>query len=82
MYHVYILKSESHPRQTYIGFSSVDMKTRLDRHNVGSTPATTRYRPWELVWHCTFPEKKAALAFELYLKSGSERAFAKKRLFD
>ena len=80
MYHVYILKSDSCPRQTYIGFSSIGMEVRLHRHNEGSTPATRRYRPWSVAWYCSFPEKQEALDFEAYLKSGSGRAFAKKRL--
>ena len=80
MFHVYILRSVAVPSQIYIGFSSVDMITRLDRHNMGSTPATSRYRPWSMAWHCSFPEKQKALAFEAYLKAGSGRAFLHKRL--
>ena len=58
----------------------VEMPTRLERHNAGSTPATRRYRPWLLAWHCTFPDKNTATAFETYLKSASGRAFLHKRL--
>jgi len=36
--------------------------------------------PWTLVWYCGFPTKKQAEDFELYLKSGSGKAFAYKRL--
>lgn len=79
-YHVYILESEMTPSQIYIGFTSIDVNTRLSRHNTGSTPATDRYKPWKLVWHCTFPSKGKALAFETYLKSGSGRAFLHKHL--
>jgi len=80
MFRVYILRSLARPAQIYIGFSSVDMATRLERHNAGSTPATSRYRPWTLAWHCTFHDKKKAMDFEAYLKSGSGRAFVHKRL--
>ncbi len=80
MYHVYILRSISCPDKIYVGFSSVELPTRLDRHNAGSTPATARYRPWTLAWSCSFPDKGLALAFEAYLKSGSGRAFLHKRL--
>jgi predicted GIY-YIG superfamily endonuclease len=45
MFHVYILRSTAAPAQIYIGFSSVDMATRLERHNAGSTPAPARYVP-------------------------------------
>jgi putative endonuclease len=80
MFHVYILRSLSHPDKIYIGFSSVEMATRLARHNEGSTPATSRYRPWKIAWHCTFPDKQKAMDFEAYLKSGSGRALLHKRL--
>lgn len=81
-WHVYILRSESHPEQTYVGFCGIDMETRLRRHNGGSTPATKRYRPWKIAWHCSFPDKQKALDFEAYLKTGSGRAFMHKRLIE
>jgi len=28
--------------------------------NEGSTPATKRYRPWKIAWHCAFPNKQKA----------------------
>ena len=80
MYYVYIIESRSHPEQRYIGFTGNRLELRLDRHNEGTTPATKRYRPWQLLWTCAFPGKDMALAFEAYLKSGSGRAFANKRL--
>ncbi len=36
--------------------------------------------PWKLVWYCAFAEKQKAKDFELYLKSGSGKAFVYKRL--
>ena len=36
--------------------------------------------PWELVFYAAFQEEVAARKFERYLKSGSGRAFAHKRL--
>ncbi|MBM4143397.1 MAG: hypothetical protein FJ225_07390 [Lentisphaerae bacterium] len=80
MFHVCILRSLSYPSQIYIGFSAVDMPARLRRHNEGSTPATSRYRPWQIARHCTFPDKQKAMEFEACLKSGSGRAFLHKRL--
>lgn len=80
MFHVYILRSESHADHIYIGTSSVDLNKRLTRHNNGTTPATARYRPWRIAWHCSFPDRQKAFEFEAYLKSGSGRAFLHKRL--
>jgi predicted GIY-YIG superfamily endonuclease len=74
MFHVYILRSTAAPAQIYIGFSSVDMATRLERHNAGSTPATARCEPWQVAWHCSFSDKQKAMDFEAYLKSGLSKA--------
>jgi hypothetical protein len=42
------------------------------------TPA--RYKPWRIKTYVAFSDEKRAVAFEKYLKSGSGRAFANKRL--
>lgn len=80
MFYVYILQSLSHLGQRYIGFTANPIHLRLWRHNRGATPASARYRPWRLVWFGGFEDKRVALAFECYLKTGSGRAFPRKRL--
>lgn len=79
MFYVYILRSRSHPAQTYIGCST-DPRQRLHDHNQGRCPHTRKFLPWAVVWYCGFPDKMKALAFESYLKSHSGKAFAAKRL--
>ena len=79
MWYVYILRSLSFPEQEYIGATS-DLKRRLPEHNAGKSAHTAKFKPWELIWYCAFPDKHKALEFEKYLKSHSGRAFAKKRL--
>jgi len=79
MYYVYILRSKEHPEQTYIGYSS-DLHARIQKHNEGGCKHTSKYKPWEMLWYCAFPDKHQALAFETYLKSHSGKAFASKRL--
>ena len=79
MYYVYILRSNYDTTQRYVGMTS-DIYRRLDEHNAGKSKHTSRYIPWELVWHCGFEDKYKALEFEKYLKSHSGRAFASKRL--
>lgn len=76
MYYIYIIKSLKGGR-LYKGFTE-DLKARLKVHNEGGDDYTSRKRPWKLVWYCAFRDKKQALAFEKYLKSGSGRAFIKK----
>ncbi len=79
MYFVYLLKSIN-TSQTYTGFT-LDVVGRLKVHNNGGCPHTAKYKPWELVAYFAFPDKRTALAFEKYLKSGSGRVFAKRRFF-
>jgi len=79
MWFVYVLRSINSPDQEYTGATS-NLKQRLADHNAGKSPHTSKYRPWELVWYCAFPDKYKSLEFETYLKSHSGRAFAKKRL--
>jgi putative endonuclease len=78
MYYTYILKS-SKSDILYYGYSS-DLRKRVNEHNSGLSPATKPHIPWKLVWYCAFPTVKQAKNFELYLKSGSGKAFTKKRL--
>ena len=79
MHYVYILRSVATPAETYIGQTS-DLDARLKAHNAGRSPHTSKFAPWEIVFHCAFAEHQLALDFERYLKSHSGRAFAKKRL--
>ena len=76
---VYVLRSIAHPSQFYTGVCA-DVDTRLAAHNAGQSPYTSKYRPWRLVSSHYFADPTVAAAFERYLKSGSGRAFAAKRL--
>jgi predicted GIY-YIG superfamily endonuclease len=80
MYYVYLIQSESHPDQRYIGFTK-DLKQRLITHNSGNSTHTAKYRPWKLVTYHAFSDKIKAQEFERYLKSGSGQAFANKRFW-
>lgn len=42
--------------------------------------STKAHMPWKLVWYGAFDSEKQARDFELYLKTGSGKAFAYKRL--
>jgi putative endonuclease len=79
MWYVYIIRSINNPEQEYTG-ATADLKRRLSDHNAGKSAHTAKFKPWQLVWYCAFPDKYKALAFEKYLKSHSGRAFAKKHL--
>ncbi|MGE3065455.1 MAG: GIY-YIG nuclease family protein [Hyphomicrobiaceae bacterium] len=76
---VYILRSLSHPDRHYVG-ATADLPSRLSKHNAGEVSHTSKYRPWDVQTYVAFSDEARAFAFERYLKSGSGRAFARKRL--
>jgi putative endonuclease len=80
MHYVYLLQSESHPAERYVGLTG-DLKTRLAKHNAGEVPHTSKFRPWALRTYTAFLTKEQAADFERYLKSGSGRAFANRHLW-
>lgn len=80
MYYVYLIQGEAHPDQRYVGFST-DLRKRLATHNAGGSVHTAKYAPWRLVGYHAFSDKRRGEDFERYLKSGSGRALAVKRLW-
>lgn len=77
MWYVYLLKCID--QKTYIGCTS-ELKDRVNRHQKGQVPATKDRIPVKLVSYFAFDSKYKAFDFEKYLKSGSGRAFLRKRL--
>jgi len=77
MKYVYILVSEKDPDRYYTG-STTDLKRRVEEHNAGKSTHTNKYMPWRLVMYFAFADPDKADKFELYLKTASGRAFAKK----
>ena len=77
MFYTYILRSINHPNQRYIGSTS-DLRQRLAEHNAGSVPHTEKFRPWKVEVYIAFELEEQARAFEIYLKTGSGHAFAKR----
>lgn len=78
-YYVYILLCSD--GQLYTGCSG-NLKDRYSRHQRGEVFSTKDKRPLKLLWCGAFPDRTFAFAFEKYLKSGSGRAFARKRLIE
>jgi putative endonuclease len=68
MYYVYILRSKTHPDETYIGSTS-DLRKRLAAHNAGKSTHTNKFKAWNLTAYIALPEKLSAEKFERYLKS-------------
>ena len=80
MKYVYLLQSLAAQNQRYIGMTE-DLEARLQAHNAGGSPHTSRYRPWKVMVYFCFQSDQRAIEFERYLKSGSGHAFAKKRFW-
>ncbi len=78
MWAVYILKCSD---GTYYVGCTGNMKDRLSRHQRGEVKYTSARLPVEIIHLSCFANKYKAFEFEIYLKSGSGRAFAKRRLF-
>ena len=72
MYYVYLLKLSND--EVYTG-STRNLKTRIIDHQEGKNISTKPFRPIKLIYYCAFLNKAQALQFELYLKSGSGKAF-------
>jgi GIY-YIG catalytic domain len=45
VYYVYLLRSVSHPQETYIGFTQ-NLKSRMEQHNQGQSLHTRKFVPW------------------------------------
>jgi putative endonuclease len=77
MWYVYILFCID--GSFYTGCTN-DLEQRLIRHNQGQVHFTKDKLPVKLCTYIAFSDKYKAFEFEKYLKSGSGRAFAQKRL--
>ncbi len=76
---VYVLRSLKDPEHYDVGLTTT-LDARLRDHNEGKSAHTSKYRPWEVIVTVNFKSQQKAEAFELYLKSGSDRAFCIKHL--
>jgi putative endonuclease len=68
MYFVYILYSLKDGK-LYIG-STLDLKTRIEKHNQGYVLATKNRRPLKLIHYEAYLTQRDAKRREIYLKGG------------
>lgn len=78
MYYVYIIYSEK-LKKRYIGYST-DLRQRLQYHNDGRSPFTSKGVPWKLVYYEAFMYETDARREELFLKTGQGRERLKRLL--
>jgi putative endonuclease len=74
-YIVYIMYSE-HYHKHYTGFTS-DLPRRIVSHNELGSDWTKAYRPWKLIYTKEFDNKREAMLYEKWLKTGAGRDFIK-----
>ena len=69
MYHyVYMLKTlEGFKNKTYVGYS-IDIKSRLIKHNSSKGAKATRGYLWKIIFKKKFLTKSKAMSFEYKLK--------------
>ena len=78
MFYTYVLLSRKDKR-LYVGWSE-DLKRRIKEHNNGQVQATKGRRPLKLVYYEACLIESLAIRRERYFKTGSGRAFLKKRI--
>ena len=74
MYHyVYILKTlDGYLNKTYIGYS-IDVNSRLKKHNSSKGAKATRGYKWKIIYKKRFMSKSEALSFEYFLKKDRKK---------
>ena len=77
MWYVYFLRLSND--DDYVG-STDDLKRRFGVHSRGEVQSTKAYLPVVLKSYIAVPTEIHARQLEVYFKSGSGKAFAKKRL--
>ena len=77
MWYVYLIRCND--GTVYTGCTN-NLDDRLQRHLKGEIHYTSTRLPVTLITYIAFTDKYKAFDFEKYLKSGSGKAFAQKRL--
>lgn len=78
MFYTYILLSLK-DNKWYTGYSN-DLKRRFEEHNKGLVYATTKRRPFKLIYYEACLDEDDAKAREEYLKSGMGKRYVRNRL--
>jgi putative endonuclease len=77
-YYVYILRSKT-GGQWYTGYTE-DLRKRFKEHNDGKSQYTKNRGPYELIYYESYRNKDDARSRELQIKSGTGKAYLRKRL--
>ena len=76
LWYVYFLRLDN--GDVYVG-STNDLRRRFATHKAGGVASTRKSLPAQLISYVAVEDEQTARKLELYFKSGSGKAFAKKR---
>lgn len=79
MWYVYFLRMGN--GDIYVG-STDDLRRRYGSHQRGQVVSTSKYLPVQLLSYVAVEREAVARRLERYFKSGSGKAFAKKRFLE
>ena len=72
-YYVYMLKTLPEYRdKTYVGYT-VNLKSRLLKHNTNKGAKSTKGYKWELIFKKRFSTKSKAMSYEYLLKKNRKK---------
>ena len=67
-HYVYMVKSIKHGKvKTYVGYT-INLKKRLNAHNLGRGAKSTRGRHWKIIFKKAYKNKNSALTAEYFFK--------------
>ena len=66
-FYVYMLKSLSKKKVTYVGYTN-NLSKRIKLHNTGKGAKFTRGRKWKLIYKEKYNTKNKAISREYYIK--------------
>ena len=73
VFFIYIIYSEKRDKY-YIGYTA-NLRTRVEKHNLGATRSTRSGIPWILVYSEEFENKSDAMKRELAIKKKKSRKY-------
>tara|TARA_B100000614_G_C14335365_1_gene406572 strand:+ start:51 stop:326 length:276 start_codon:yes stop_codon:yes gene_type:complete len=72
-YFVYMLKCVSSvKKRTYVGYTK-DLRSRINKHNLGKGAKYTKGNKWKLIYKKKFLSKNEAMSYEYYLKKNKKK---------
>ena len=75
-YYVYMLKTLSgFKKKTYIGYT-INLKNRLNKHNISKGAKATKGYKWKIIYKKRFNSRSKAMSYEYFLKKDRKKRLA------